>query len=181
VTNGMLSDELIGLRARVEADTAILHAELYDDIATRIRGDSRPWTPIPAHSPSSPFAVKAAHDSAALFSVVELASGELIGEALLYLIDTHNRTAHAGLALLPAVRGRGLSHHVLQLLCRYGFAIRGLHRLQLETLADNKPMIRAATRAGFIEEGRLRGARCVDGQFVDELLFGRVLDDVRTT
>jgi RimJ/RimL family protein N-acetyltransferase len=65
---------------------------------------------------------------------------------------------------------------VLRLLCRYGFEIRGLHRLQLETLADNEPMIRAATQAGFIEEGRLRAARWVDGEFVDELVFGRVLD-----
>jgi RimJ/RimL family protein N-acetyltransferase len=37
-------------------------------------------------------------------------------------------------------------------------------------------MIRAATQAGFIEEGRLRAARWVDGEFVDELVFGRVLD-----
>lgn len=172
----MLADEMVGLRARVGADVALLHAELYDDVVTRVRGDSRPWTPIPADSPSSPFAVKDGDDSAAMFSVVELACSELVGEAALYLIDPHNRTAHAGLALLPAFRGRGLSHHVLQLLCRYGFEIRGLHRLQLETLADNEPMIRAATQAGFIEEGRLRGARWVDGGFVDELVFGRVLD-----
>jgi RimJ/RimL family protein N-acetyltransferase len=172
----MLANETVGLRAREEADVSLLHAELYDDVATRVRADSRAWAPLPADAPGSPFAVRDGGDSATLFSIVELGSGDLAGEALLYLIDNHNRSAHVGLALRPAFRGRGLSRHVLELLCRYGFAIRGLHRLQLETLADNGPMIQAATRAGFIEEGRLRAARWVDGQFVDELVFGRVID-----
>jgi RimJ/RimL family protein N-acetyltransferase len=171
----MLADDIIGLRARVDADSEVLHAELYNDVSTRIRGDSRPWVPIPVGSPTSPFAMTAGDESTALFSILELASGELAGEALLYLIDTHNRSAHAGLALLPGFRGRGLSHRVLQLLCRYGLEIRGLHRLQLEMLADNEPMIRAAKRAGFVEEGRLRDARWVDGAFVDELVFGRAV------
>jgi RimJ/RimL family protein N-acetyltransferase len=170
----MLSGDSIGLRARLEADVAVLHAELYDDVATRVRGDTRPWSPLPPDSPRSPFALKDAGDSVAFFSVVELASGDLVGEALLYEIDAHNRRAHAGLALRPSFRGRGLSVPVRELLCRYGFEIRGLHRLQLETLADNEAMIRAATRAGFVEEGRLRESRWVEGEFVDEVVFGRV-------
>jgi hypothetical protein len=46
----------VGLRARDEADVAVLHAELYEDIATRARADSRPWLPIPAGSAASPYA-----------------------------------------------------------------------------------------------------------------------------
>jgi RimJ/RimL family protein N-acetyltransferase len=170
----MLTGDLIALRARLDADVEVLHTELYDDVVTRIRGDSRPWVPLPAGSPRSPFAVKEAGESVVFFSAVDVSSGELAGEALLYGIDAHNRSAHAGLALRPAFRGRGLAVPVLELLCRYGFGIRGLHRLQLETLADNEPMIRAAMRAGFVEEGRLRDARWVDGGFVDELVLGRV-------
>jgi len=34
--------------------TSVLHAELYEDIATRMRADSRPWRPIPAGSAASP-------------------------------------------------------------------------------------------------------------------------------
>ncbi|HEV8460928.1 MAG TPA: GNAT family protein [Gaiellaceae bacterium] len=170
----MLAGGAVGLRARVEADVAVLHAELYDDVPTRIRGDSRPWTPLAAESPRSPYAVADGDDSVAFFSIVELPSGELAGEALLYSIDPHNRSAHAGLALRPSCRGKRLSAPVLELLCHYGFEIRGLHRLQLETLSDNEPMIRAARRTGFVEEGRLRDARWVDGRFADELVFGRL-------
>ena len=57
--------------------------ELYEDIPTRVQADSRPWRPIPAGSPASPYAVSEPGDDLACFSVVELDSGELAGEALL--------------------------------------------------------------------------------------------------
>jgi GNAT superfamily N-acetyltransferase len=96
-------------------------------------------------------------DSAA-FSVVHLASGELAGEALVWGIDRHNRSAHLGISLRPGFRRRGLGTDTVRLLCGYGFAILGLQRLQAETLADNAAMIAAATRAGFVPEGTLRRA-----------------------
>ena len=168
----MLRTGKVGLRARDEADVAILHAELYEDIATRMRADSRPWRPIPAGSASSPYAVGEPRDDVAMFSVVELAGGELAGEALLWAIDLHNRTAHLGLSLRPTFRGRGLGADVVLALCEYGFTVRGLHRLQVDTLADNTAMIRAAERAGFVPEGRLRQAAWVDGEFADEVILG---------
>ena len=173
----MLRAGQVGLRARDEADVAILHAELYEDIATHMRADSRPWRPIPAGSAASPYAIGEPRDDVACFSVVELAGGELAGEALLWAIDLHNRLAHLGLSLRPAFRGRGLGADVVQALCEYGFTVRGLHRLQVDTLADNAAMIRAATRAGFAMEGRLRRAAWVDGEFADEVILGLLAED----
>src|SRR5262249_10535495 len=97
---------------------------------------------------------------------------ELAGEALLWGIDLHNRLAHVGLALRPTFRGRGWSVEVLHLLCRYGFDVRGLNRLQLETAQDNRPMIAAASNAGFEIEGTLRQASWVPGGFVDTAVMG---------
>ena len=116
-------------------------------------------------------------DEAACFSVVELESGELAGEALLWGIDTHNRMAHLGIALRPAFRGRGLSVDVLHTLCEYGFAVRGLRRLQIETLADNTPMLAAATRVGFVREGTLRRSAWVYGAYVDEAILGLLANE----
>lgn len=162
----------MGLRARHEADVPILHSELYDDVATRSRADTRPWRPVPPESAASPYAVSGPGDDAACFSVVELDGVDLAGEAVLWGIDLHNRSGHLGISLRPTFRGRGLSVDVVRVLCRYGFAVRGLHRLQIDTLADNAPMIRTAERAGFTREGTLRHAAWVDGGFVDEVLFG---------
>jgi RimJ/RimL family protein N-acetyltransferase len=89
-----------------------------------------------------------------------------------YAIDSHNLTGHVGLALRPAFRGRGLARETLALLCRYGFDVRGLNRLQLESLSDNEPMINTALSVGFVEEGRLRSSRSLGGSFADEVVFG---------
>jgi RimJ/RimL family protein N-acetyltransferase len=168
----MLRGDKIGLRARHETDIPVLQAELYDDIATRSRADSRPWRPIAPGSTASPYTISEPSDDAACFSVVQLADDELAGEALLWGIDLHNRVAHLGISLRPACRGRGLGTDVVRVLCQYGFVVRGLHRLQLETLADNTAMIRAATQAGFVPEGTLRRAAWVSGDFADEVILG---------
>ncbi|MFF7453368.1 GNAT family N-acetyltransferase [Kitasatospora sp. NPDC008115] len=168
----MLYTSRIVLRARHDSDVPVLHTELHDDIATRCAADTRPWRPLAPDSPQSPFVVDAGDDKAACFSVVERSSGELAGEALLWGIDAHQRHAHLGLALRPGFRGRGLAGDIVRLLCRYGFTVRGLHRLQVDTLAGNLPMLKAATGAGFVVEGTLRRAAWVCGAFEDEVVLG---------
>src|ERR1700735_4715356 len=167
----MLRGKLTGLRARHDSDIPVLHAELYDDVVTRARAASRPWRPIPLGS-GSPYVVTGPDDRAACFSVVELATGELAGEALLWNIDLHNRAAHIGISLLPAFRGRGLGADVVRVLCRYGFAIRGLHRLQAESPADKHARLQAASPAGFAREGPLRNSAWVNGNFADVVILG---------
>ncbi|MEV0474661.1 GNAT family N-acetyltransferase [Streptomyces prunicolor] len=173
----MLRGTKIALRARHESDVPVLHAELYDDVATRSRVDSRPWRPVSPGSESSPFAVTEPDDDAAPFAVISLDNDELAGTAGLWGIDTHNRSAHLGISLRPGFRGRGLAVDVVEVLCTYGFTVRGLHRLQLETLADNTAMIRAASRAGFVQEGRLRRAAWVNGEFIDEVILGLLAEE----
>ena len=68
---------------------------------------------------------------------------------------------------------------MLQLLCRYGFVVRGLNRLQLETNRDNVPMIRAAERVGFSQEGVLRQATWTLGSFADAVVMGLLAKDWR--
>ncbi|KDN81413.1 GNAT family N-acetyltransferase [Kitasatospora cheerisanensis] len=169
----MLIGEKAVLRARYESDVAVLHEELYEDVATRSRTDGRPWRPVPVEA--SPFRVTGAEENA-VFSVVDRASGELAGAALLWGVDPHHRSGRLGMSLRPGVRGRGLGTDVVRVLCRYGFDVLGLHRLQVDTLADNAAMIGAARRAGFRVEGTLRGAAWVSGRFVDEVVLGLLAD-----
>ncbi|GAA3803165.1 GNAT family N-acetyltransferase [Streptomyces chiangmaiensis] len=167
----MIRGDKIALRARYEADLPVLHA-LHDDVLTRSRTDSRPWRPIPPELAQSPFAVTEPSDTAVPFSVVDLGSEELVGAATLWGIDTHNRSAHLGLALLSDFRGRGFGADTVRTLCEYGFAVRGLQRLQVETMADNAAMIAAASKAGFTIEGTLRRSAWVYGEFLDEVVLG---------
>ena len=179
----MLNGELVGLRARTADDAEILHEELYENVEDWVRGSNRPWVPI-APGPWSPYAaVDPADDrrgpapAAAEFSIVELASGELAGQIALWGIDEHNRMAHIGIELRPVSRGRGLGMDAVRVVCRYGFALRGLHRLQLETLTDNHAMIAVAEKLGFTREGATRGSSWMNGRFMDDVIFGLLAEE----
>ncbi|MDT0569130.1 GNAT family protein [Streptomyces sp. DSM 3412] len=168
----MLRGAKVGLRARHEDDNPILRAELYNDVANASRAEGRPWRPVGPDSKDPRLVVDDEEQGRVPFSVVEPADGTLVGIAALWGIDNHNRTAHIGLGLLPASRGKGYGTDVVSVLCHYGFVVRGLHRLQIETLSDNFAMLGAAERNGFVREGVLRSSAWVMGEFLDEVLLG---------
>lgn len=171
----MLRGEIIGLRALQDSDIEVFETELLNDVETRVRSDGRPWRPVAPGSAHSPYRDTDDRSEVVRFAVVELATGELVGEAVLWGIDLHNRNAHLGLSLRPAFRGKRMGTDIVRVLCRYGFAIRGLYRLQVDTLADNDAMIGAATRAGFVPEGTLRGHAWVNGNFADAVILGQLV------
>ncbi|SCK08705.1 GNAT family N-acetyltransferase [Streptomyces sp. WMMB 322] len=175
----MLTGSKVGLRARHEEDVPVLQAELHGDVVNASRADPRPWRPITPGSKDAQFVVDDKEQRHVPFSVVELDGGELVGSALLWNIDNHNRSAHIGLGLLPSCRGKGYGTDVVAVLCHYGFVVRGLHRLQIDTLCDNAAMLRAAERNGFVREGVLRSSAWVMGEFLDEVLLGLLVRDWR--
>ncbi len=96
---------------------------------------------------------------------------------MIWGIDQFNQFAHLGLALVPRARGQGYGVELLNLLCRYGFWLRNLRRLELETLADNAPMRRAAQRCGFVHEGTQRGREYDGNGFADIALYGLLREE----
>ncbi|RKN05343.1 GNAT family N-acetyltransferase [Streptomyces radicis] len=173
----MLSGGKVGLRARHDDDIPILRAELYDDVVNSSRAEGGPWRPITPGSKDPRLVVDDREQGRVQFSVVELEGGTLVGTATLWGIDTHNRCAHIGLGLLPSSRGKGYGTDVVAVLCHYGFVVRGLRRLQIETLADNAAMLRSAERNGFVREGVLRSSAWVMGEFLDEVLLGLLAEE----
>ena len=173
----MLRGTKVALRARLQEDVPILHEELYNDVLTRSRADGKPWRPVAPGAPDAPFIVSEPDPQFVPFSVVSLDSGELAGSAVLWGIDNHSRLAHLGMALRPSFRGKGLGTDLIRVLCEYGFGVRGLNRLQLETLADNHGMKGAAENAGFTYEGTLRRNAWVCGAFYDEVIYGLLVEE----
>lgn len=168
----MLRGGKVGLRARHESDIPVLTAELYNDVVNSSRAEDGPWRPLSPDAKDPRLSVDAKDEDHVAFSVIELDGGTLIGSANLWGIDTHNRGAHIGLGLLPSARGKGYGTDVVAVLCHYGFVVRGLRRLQIETLSDNTAMLRSAETNGFVREGVLRSSAWVMGAFMDEVLLG---------
>jgi RimJ/RimL family protein N-acetyltransferase len=170
----MLRGDRVLLRARIESDAPIL-AAMHDDIEASARSDPQPWRPI------SPGAERTknpeSNDKVAHFAVVTRKDDELVGVTLLWGIDMFNRMAHVGINMLASSRGRGLGTDAVGVLCRYGFVVLGLHRIQIETVADNHAMRKAAERNGFVLEATLRRHVSLLGGRSDLLALGLLADE----
>ncbi len=173
----MLHGELVSLRELRRDDLPVLHAAVDSDPDVHAVTEFSPWRPVTLAQRQADFdrALANPPDPRAVGFAVQRRddqAGRCVGSALLWGIDPHQRTAHLGVTLTAQARGKGLGRDAVRVLCRYGFQVRGLHRLGLETLATNEAMLAAARSCGFQQEGVLREAAWVMGQRVDEVVFG---------
>jgi RimJ/RimL family protein N-acetyltransferase len=82
-----------------------------------------------------------------------------------------------GLAVHPSFRGARLADTAARLFQRHLFDDLGYHRLQMEIYAFNDRALAHAERAGFIREGVRRKAYWRNGEWVDGVLYGLVVED----
>jgi RimJ/RimL family protein N-acetyltransferase len=83
-----------------------------------------------------------------------------------------------GLAVHPRFRGRRIADEAARLFQRHLFVDLGFHRLQLEIYGFNERALVHAERAGFVREGVRRKAYARDGEWVDGVLYGLVVEDL---
>jgi RimJ/RimL family protein N-acetyltransferase len=180
----MLDGRHVTLREIRRPDLAVLHRELSSDPVVSSISNDRPWVPVSLARQEAAFdrALTEPEDVLNVQFAVQARGdedGTLVGTTGLWRVDPHNSTAHIGIQLLPSARGRGLGTDAVRVMCRYAFVVRGLYRVGLETLGTNHAMQGAALRAGFTEEGRIRGAAFVLGERVDDVLYGLLRSDWR--
>jgi RimJ/RimL family protein N-acetyltransferase len=176
----VLVGRLVGLREPRREDVEALFS-LDVDAEHVSLASTRPF------QPRTLAALQAAYDkrqaepdpTSAQFTIQRLDddAGAAIGDVGLWRIDMHHRSAHVGISLLTDARGKGLGRDAVAVIIRYGFQIRGLARLSLETLAVNTAMRATASACGFVEEGHLRSASWHLGRRVDEVLYGLLADE----
>jgi RimJ/RimL family protein N-acetyltransferase len=176
----MLTGRLVGLREvrRDDVEAMFVLRTDADDVSL---ADSRPFRPVSLASRLADYDKRQVEPdpTTAFFTIQRLddAGGSAIGDVGLWNIDLHHRSAHIGIGLLPSFRGQGLGRDALEVICRFGYHVRGLHRLSLETLDVNAAMQATALACGFVEEGRLRSASWYLGRRVDEVLYGQLADE----
>lgn len=107
--------------------------------------------------------------TASPFVVEDAATGDRLG---VIELRAGADPADVGYWLAPEGRGRGAMTRALRLVSGYGFAERGLARIELYTLLDNVRSQRVAERAGFVREGVVRGRiESRDGRRYDAYVF----------
>lgn len=109
----------------------------------------------------------------ALLTVRELSDMRLLGYAHVMNIHPVFRSAEIGMVIGEAAdRGRGLGTEAMALVMSHCWRDLALERLSLFVYGDNARALGAWRRAGFVQEGVLRGAAFVDGRRVDVTVLG---------
>jgi RimJ/RimL family protein N-acetyltransferase len=81
---------------------------------------------------------------------------------------THS--GHLGIGVVPSHRSQGIGRRLLQETIHDSFS-KGLERVELEVFASNHRAIQVYLQFGFIEEGRKRKARFIDGKYDDFIMM----------
>jgi RimJ/RimL family protein N-acetyltransferase len=110
--------------------------------------------------------------------VIEV-GGERAGTMRFERVNARSRIAHlGGLAVHPGFRGRRVADEAARAFQRHLFAELSFHRLQLEVYGFNERATSHAERVGFVREGVRRKAYWREGEWVDGVLFGLVVEDL---
>ena len=108
----------------------------------------------------------------ALCLVAELAaSGEVVGNCVLFWRSREHRRGEIGYVFNPAHHGRGLATEAAGALLRLGFEGLGLHRIVARCDARNTASARVMERVGMRREALHVHYEFVKGEWVDELFY----------
>ncbi|WP_194922272.1 GNAT family N-acetyltransferase [Catenulispora rubra] len=172
VADFTLTGRLVGLRVLRESDLDALVA-WKSDPQTLARQTSGPFVAKPAAEVAATFRTWCANIGSDVgLAVVELASGELIGQVALFGATVKDRCATLAVMIGAPHQGRGLGTDAVRTIVDYGFTELGLHRIELSVNGDNPAAMAAYRKAGFTEEGRRREAMFRAGRWHDVVSMG---------
>jgi RimJ/RimL family protein N-acetyltransferase len=113
-------------------------------------------------------------------SVILRTTGECIGRVGLRELDwTWRKVGSLSYWIDPGHWGRGFATEASWALCRAAFGPLRMHRVASQALDRNRRSLAVLRRLGFVEEGRERESVCVDGRWMDMVLFGLLRSELR--
>ncbi len=109
--------------------------------------------------------------------IENLQTGEYMGNIGFNDISWKNRKATVGLFLNRRYWSQGYGTDALMALCHFGFTQLNLQRIQLFVYETNKRGIRSYEKCGFQVEVVQKSASYVDGEYVDDLIMGVLVEE----
>lgn len=104
-------------------------------------------------------------------------SNELVGDCGVRIHADDVRQATIGVSLARARHGHGFATEALSCLYDYLFQTLALHRIVVDTDAENKPMQKLAGRLGMRHEGHTRQSLWFKGRWTDEHFYAILRDE----
>jgi RimJ/RimL family protein N-acetyltransferase len=111
---------------------------------------------------------------------IETLDGKLIGGCDLTPHRPENRSASLGIGIgEKSYWNGGYGTDAMRVLCRFGFEMMNLHRIELEVFARNERAIHVYEKVGFQVEGRRREAFFKYGAYRDIVVMGLLEGELR--
>lgn len=132
-----------------------------------------PYSPVGEHAHQEWFKSVQVSTDSVIFSIRKCMDDAIIGSCQLGQIRNVHRTAQLQIRIgLAQERGRGFGTEAVKLLVAFGFRDLNLHRIGLTVFAENVAARKAYVNAGFVEEGCMRKAVWIDGEYRDLIVMG---------
>jgi RimJ/RimL family protein N-acetyltransferase len=110
-------------------------------------------------------------DQLLMLGVEVVATGELVGDVLLFFTSREHRSSEIGYVLNPGFSGHGYATEAAHAVLRLGFEDLGLHRITARIDERNEPSVGVARRLGMRLEARLVESEFFKGEWTTKLGF----------
>ncbi|MGE5595716.1 MAG: GNAT family N-acetyltransferase [Hyphomicrobiales bacterium] len=171
-----LEGELVRLRSPEPDDEPYYYRWINDPEVTEYLSVRYPMT----HAQEREFAAGVTTYDHAVFTVVTREDGRPIGNADLRQASPENRSAILGIMIGEReYRGRGYGTDTTRTICRFGFEMMNLHRIELGVFAENHRARHVYEGIGFREEAVLRQAYFRFGRYIDQVVMGLLEGELR--
>ncbi|WP_326560847.1 GNAT family N-acetyltransferase [Micromonospora sp. NBC_01796] len=177
---GLLTDGVVTLRPLTAADTEFVHRlrSLPEMVATSVPPVAPERAEVADRCARAPGQWLAGERADLV--ILDTATGTPAGEIGLYYQEPQTGQAMIGYGMGPEWRGRGYPTRAARLVARWAFEDAGIERLIAGAAPDNPGSRRVLEKAGFRQEGELRGRLPGPaGRRLDDVLYGMLPQDLR--
>lgn len=166
----MFQGKLIRLRAFEPEDAPTILTWLNDPEVQEFQGTRYPRSLTNLQERNETSGIRF---SSANFAVEALDDGTLIGEVWIGCEHPEMRVGDLSITIGDKSRwDKGYGTDTMRTVCRFGFDMMNLHRIELHVFSENLRARRAYQKVGFREEGVLRDGIFKYGHYMDDIVMG---------
>lgn len=170
--------DLVRLRAIREADWEGEYRNRYDSHARLLLESEIELPPVPEEIRDATRSIQNFDtQSGRLFFSIETLDGIWVGGANLNGVDERNGVFSIGMQIDRPMRAKGYGTSAMQILLRYAFCERRLHKFNGTVLQGNEASCEMLRKLGCRQEGIRREVAFSNGVYHDEILFGLTADE----
>lgn len=171
-------NDLVRLRAMREEDWEGEYRNRFDSHARLLLESEIELPPVPEEIRDATKKIQNFDtQSGRLFFSIETLDGIWVGGANLNGIDERNGIFSIGMQIDRPMRAKGYGTAAMQILLRYAFCERRLHKFNGAVLQGNQASCEMLKKLGCQQEGIRREVTFSNGVYLDEILFGLTAEE----